>query len=317
MNIHFIEPLSKGISRTKNALFKPFDIGKWFTIGFAAFLAGLTNAGFPGSPGGNIQWHKTRFEWEDVFSFPQKAWEWLMNHPVWAVLIAIGVVLVFVFGIVLTWLSSRGKFMFLDNVIHDRSKVVAPWHEYRNEGNSLFLFNFIWGILSFGISIAYFVFCFMSIKGIYDRNGHAAMLILPVVLAVLGLVAIGIINLFFIVLLKDFVVPIMYRDRITTTNAIRKFLPLLLSHPFYFIGYELFLLCITILIGIGIIIAGCVTCCIGFIILAIPYIGVVVLLPISYTLRTYSIEFLEQFGPDFYIFPRPEAAPPEAQPVTE
>jgi len=36
-------------------------------------------------------------------------------------------------------LRSRGKFMFLDNVVHDRAEVSQPWQDFRRLGNSLFL----------------------------------------------------------------------------------------------------------------------------------------------------------------------------------
>ena len=52
-----------------------------------------------------------------------------------------------------------------------------------------------------------------------------------------------------------------------------------------------------------IITAGLLTCCIGFIFLIIPYIGSVIMLPVSVTFRSLSLEFLEQFGPDYKIFP--------------
>jgi hypothetical protein len=48
------------------------------------------------------------------------------------------------------------------------------------------------------------------------------------------------------------------------------------------------------------------TCCIGFLLLIIPYIGSVVLLPVFYTFRAFSIEFLEQYGEEFVLFPKPE-----------
>lgn len=50
MNISYSNPLSRGWDRMKKALFQPFDIGKWFTVGFTAFLAALVDGG---SPGGN------------------------------------------------------------------------------------------------------------------------------------------------------------------------------------------------------------------------------------------------------------------------
>jgi hypothetical protein len=68
-------------------------------------------------------------------------------------------------------------------------------------------------------------------------------------------------------------------------------------------------------IVLGIIVAGFLTCCIGFLILAIPYVGSVVLLPVSYLFRALSVEFLEQFGPEYVLFPATTSpAPPAPMP---
>jgi hypothetical protein len=56
---------------------------------------------------------------------------------------------------------------------------------------------------------------------------------------------------------------------------------------------------LTIAVVIIVLIAALATCCIGLILLMIPFINAVVLLPISYTYRAFSIEFLAQFGRDF------------------
>jgi hypothetical protein len=69
------------------------------------------------------------------------------------------------------------------------------------------------------------------------------------------------------------------------------------------------ILFLNILIVIGIVLVGLLTCCVGFVLLIIPYINAVVLLPISYTLRAFSVEFLQQFGPAYHFFPRTEAGP--------
>jgi len=55
-----------------------------------------------------------------------------------------------------------------------------------------------------------------------------------------------------------------------------------------------------------------VTCLIFFVLLMIPYISSVVLLPVSYTYRAYSLEFLAQFGPDYSLFPIPPPPPIES-----
>jgi hypothetical protein len=38
MTIRFMEPLGRAWQRMKQALFRPFDIHKWFVVGFNAFL---------------------------------------------------------------------------------------------------------------------------------------------------------------------------------------------------------------------------------------------------------------------------------------
>jgi len=41
------------------------------------------------------------------------------------------------------------------------------------------------------------------------------------------------------------------------------------------------------------------TCCIGLLLIMIPFVGSVILLPISYTFRAFSIEYFALFGDDF------------------
>jgi hypothetical protein len=312
VNIQYFEPLSRGFARMKKALFNPIDLKIWFVVGFTAFLSGLTDCGGNGGSGGK---GRGTVDWEEILYFPQRAWEWLAAHPVWATVIVFGAVLVFVLVILIAWCSSRGKFMFLDNVVHDRSQVVAPWNEYRTEGNSLFLWCLVLGAVVFVIVIGYLVQSFITLQGLYEGSEDLKALIVPAILMFLGLIAILLLNGFIKLLLSDFVVPIMYRDRITTLKAIQRFLPLFLSHLFYFLGYALFVLFVVMVVVIGIVIAGFVTCCVGFVLLAIPYINSIVLLPISYTIRAFSVEFLEQFGSEYRVFPKDNGTPPSAEPT--
>jgi hypothetical protein len=43
--ISVTEPLTLAYDRVKLILFQPFELGKWFTIGFCAWLAGLGERG--------------------------------------------------------------------------------------------------------------------------------------------------------------------------------------------------------------------------------------------------------------------------------
>lgn len=59
---------------------------------------------------------------------------------------------------------------------------------------------------------------------------------------------------------------------------------------------------------IGVVFAGLMTCCIGFFLLIIPYVGTVVTLPVWYTLRAFSLEYLAQFGEKYEVFSATESA---------
>jgi uncharacterized RDD family membrane protein YckC len=89
------------------------------------------------------------------------------------------------------------------------------------------------------------------------------------------------------------------------------FLKLFSRRAGHFLLYGIFIFVLIIMVVIAVIIFGFVTCCIGFLLLIIPYVGSVVLLPVSYTFRAFSVEFLEQFGEEFTIFPEEEVNPDE------
>ena len=306
MNIQYFEPLSRGFARMKKALFNPLDPKKWFVVGFTAFLSGLTDFGGGGGSGGKSS---SSVDWEDVLYFPEKASEWLADNPVWAIVIAVAAFFIVVLIILCTWWSARGKFMFLDNVVHDRSRVIAPWNEFKTEGNSLFFWSLALGAVVMVIAIGYIVECFISLRALYESGEGTGALIIPVILMILGFLLVMLVYGFVEMLLYDFVVPIMYRNRITTLTAIQQFLPLLFSQFFYFLGYGIFTLFVFIVLFIGIIVVGFATCCVGFLFLALPYINAVVLLPVLYTMRAFNVEFLEQFGSEYHIFPRDASAP--------
>lgn len=309
MNIQYIEPLSGGWNRMKKALFQPFDLAKWFVLGFTAFLAALLDGGGGGGGGNSNIGKRSNADFDDLFNFPGIAVQWLNDHPVWFTLIVIGVVILFVIGIILTWLSSRGKFMFLDNVVHNRAEVKKPWYEFAKEGNSLFLWRFVYGLIVFLLVIGSFIYAFMGFRTMYFDNLDFAEMIMSIIGLVFYFFILFVITGYISLFLDGFVVPLMYKHKISTTQAWGRFLPLMSRHLGHFILYGLFVFVLIILTVIAVIIFGFGTCCIGFLLLIIPYVGSVVFLPISVTFRAFSLEYLEQFGEEYQIFPRelPEA----------
>ena len=292
----------------KIALFKPFDLHKWFIIGFSAFLVRLTE----GPRGSGYSGWREDTSFREFHDFPNKAWEWLMSHPGWFIGIVFIVIFLIILGITLIWLSSRGTFMFLDNVVHDRAEIAKPWKRYRTEGNSLFLWRLCFALICIGLFTSYIIFFFTTAYHLYkDSYNEAVPVFLIVVMSflfILTAVFVGFISMF----LNNFVVPIMYKKNIKTTQAWSRFLSLLKRYPFHFILYGLILFLLAILSVIAVAVAGLLTCCVGFLLLIIPYIGTVITLPIWYTFRAFSLEFLAQFGPEYELFPPSGESPAKA-----
>ena len=93
-------------------------------------------------------------------------------------------------------------------------------------------------------------------------------------------------------------------------------LGLLSGHIGNFILYLLFQ--IVLGIGIGMIVLAVVlaTCCIAGCLLAIPYLGTVLLLPVLIFQRAYSLYYLAQYGPEYEVFGRTDLPPVEQLPPT-
>jgi len=299
MNPSIIEPINPAIERTKLILFQPFDLGKWLRLGFCAFLMSLgEGGGFPsgghggGSPGGEA-------DFEPVV-------EWVRENMTLIVTIAIAVVLFFfVLGLVITWLSSRGRFMFLDGVVRNRGAVVAPWREYRREGNSFFLFRVCLGFISLALVLLILGLCaLIALPDIQDRQfGGSTMA--AIIAAIVLFIPFGVVMGFIGTLLNDFVAPIMYLRRVTAMQGWREFhRSMFAGRTGRFILYFLFKIVIGMAVGALAMMTMCLTCCI----VAIPYVGTVILLPLLVFVQAYPLYFIEQFGPDWQIFDAKPAA---------
>src|SRR5262249_18422489 len=115
-------------------------------------------------------------------------------------------------------------------------------------------------------------------------------------------------------LTSSFVVPIMYRHDLSATAAWSRLLGLMGENVPSFGLFLLFVFGLLVLVGLGIVAVGLLTCCVGFLLLILPYVGSVLLLPVTLTLRALSLEFLAQFGPEWSVFPQAPPVVPAAPP---
>jgi hypothetical protein len=304
-NIELIIPTTRAYERMKRVLFEPFDIKKWFLLGFSAWLAALADGGGGGNglDGGNIE------NWDGSFD---GGWErWFHDNTLLAVAIIIGVCLIVLFilalVIALLWVSSRGKFMFLDNLVHDRTLISQPWKEFRQIANSLFIWRLLIGfgamLVIFGIGAG----AVLAIFALAKSSEIAMWVVIGVMLLVLLLLILAL--SYITVMLEEFVIPIMYKERIKTLPAVRRFLSLHGQHLPDFIIYFIWIILLWIGVMLGLVVLGLVTCCVGFLLMIIPYLGTVFLLPVAVFFRYLGPEFIRQYGPEFDILIEREPPP--------
>lgn len=299
MHVSVIEPVGPAVQRAQRMLFGPFVIEKWLGLGFCAFLANLASEGGAGgmnfSGFGNTGGAAPAGQgggFDDALESLRDYWPWIVLGALCVTSLFIAV------GMLLTWLSSRGQFMFIDGVARNRGGVVEPWREFRAEGNSLFFFRFWFGLATFFAFLLCAGLCALLAWPDVRAERFGPMALLALVLGVGSLVVLSIVAGCVRVFLLHFVAPIMYARRLRVGAAWSEFGRVMLrEYKGTLLLYLLFQIVLGMLIGILTVLATCATCCLA----AIPYLGTVILLPLHVFGRAYPIYFLEQFGPEWRI----------------
>lgn len=292
--VSVVDPLSRAIDWTTRVLFRPFDPGKWLVLGFCAWLAGLGERG----GGGSFNWHPSDGR-HDMRSGLRESWDWVLAHLV--PILIVGTVLVAVaiaLWLLCLWLSSRGKFMFLDGVVRNRAAVVAPWRRYGAAGNALFLFRVLLGLVGLALVVATLAAAGLLTWLRFEGDLSNPPFVFGLILLLSGLIATALAFSLVALVVNDFLVPLMYLRNGGVRASWGELMDLFSARPGPFILYFL------MRIVIGLIMAGLVllTCCLTCCCVMVPYVGTVILLPLAVFLRAYSVCFLGQFGPRYERF---------------
>jgi hypothetical protein len=311
--VSVIAPIQPAIERARRLLFQPFDLATWFTIGFCAWLAGLGQMRFTWInrrvplPGG-VQapsfssWHGASESWE---RFRDEA----MRNLAWVLPLAIALAcLIAVLGVLVVWLTSRGEFMFLHCVALGRAEVAVPWRQHARKARSLFLFRLVLGLIAAVVMLLLLATIGVFVFRVITRGAPPLQGWLPLIAAGLALFVVGIGFALVAKLTGDLVVPIMFQRGGTCRQAWSELLGLYAGRFHLLILYLLFQIVLALAIGAVVLIAVIATCCIAGCLLALPYLGTVLLLPVLVFQRAYSLYYLAQLGPRYDLFQT--AAPP-------
>jgi hypothetical protein len=309
MAVSYTLAVQQSWSRMVRMLFRPFRFETWFTLGFAAFLSEyLSHPGGGGSYNNQHGGWRVRHHGEIPPEVRHVAG--FLLHPAWGVLVIVALTVAVICLLLFVWVSCRGKFVFLDNLAREKAAIVAPWKRYGRLGNSLFAFWLTLTVLTVGVGLAISLPVLIPVLRAVDTGeGWPALIALIAVWWVMAIVPFALVVGCTYLFLEQFVVPIMYREGLGVLAAWGRFFSLFGRHAASFIGFALFYFVISVVFGMAVVVGGFATCCVGFLLLSIPYVGSVVLLPIEVTLRGLGPDFLAQLGPEWSIFAPAAGAP--------
>lgn len=326
VRIVFFEHVEGALDYMKGLLFRPFNAHVWFTLGVSGWLSMIGQTSFGSNFPTNF------FSGNEDFSGVAGVGDYILeNFATIVTIAAIASVFILALWAVLAWLSARGKFMFLDNLVYRRSLVSEPWRDFQAEGNSFFVWSFVFGLISTVVSLALaagaliagwslfrgyvpgdFLF-FDDILPLLPIDVAQAVFAATLLLFVVWLAVSG----FIYMSLEDFIIPIMYKRRIGASEAWRVYLPLVRTHSGAFLLYWFGKGLLGIAASFVILLAVVGTCCIYGCFLAFPYLNGVAMLPILVAFRWFSLLYLRQFGPDFDALSGPASASAPPPPVFE
>ncbi|HXT20823.1 MAG TPA: hypothetical protein VN923_08745 [Thermoanaerobaculia bacterium] len=287
----------------------PFRLDRWLPLGFVTFLDRCGRAGGGGTGGSRFGNSDNIFPGggpspEEAIS---TAKDWIGEHL--AVILAVGaivVVVMLVLAAVVLWLNSRGVFMYADNVASGRFDVARPWREHADRAWSYFGWSFgaslvaFFGVVALLVPIGFFVISLIRF------GAHPGPILGIIALALLFIVWAIALNLFSIVL-RDFAAPLQIALDVRCGRALGVAWGLVRANLGSFVIYVLLKIVFGIVTAITSLLAGCFTCCLGF----LPIIHHTLLQPLYYFERAWSLCLLRQAGYDLF----PAVPPPEPPPL--
>lgn len=268
--VNFGEIINSSANWTIAVLFKPFNFKKWMLLTLIALLAGSLSSGFNGCNfnyrhSDSAKTSKSTVESSPEASAPSRDKPLLPEEKA----VIIGVVAVCIFIVLLliilfSWLGGRFSFIFIEDVIKRDASVKVPFTANREIGNSYFLFNLSF-IFTYLILLGLIVFlCIMTCikSGIFNTDAPGAkqifqffLILLPYLLAAFILI---VITALIALVTKDFVLPIMFKDKIGIFRAWPKAFGILRRHIWDFVIY--------VFIKIGLAIGAAIVYMLAFII---------------------------------------------------
>ncbi len=160
MGWYSIDAVDRAFSRTRKALFEPFDFWKWAKLALIIFLLGGAGSNLGGNYGGSgTNYQAGSDEFEDIFpeidpgqipGFPfDGTWSDLnhMHIPAAAGIIIAGIVLLILLALIFSYISSVMEFVFVEALVKNKVLFWAYSKKFLGKGFYLLLIRFGIGLV--------------------------------------------------------------------------------------------------------------------------------------------------------------------------
>ncbi|MDB4934693.1 MAG: hypothetical protein JWP87_1665 [Labilithrix sp.] len=289
----------------KRLLFRPFSVGTWFSFGFIFFLQSCMEGGGGNSfnlPTGNHGGSGRGHDGDTgnnlaglVHDLLGSAGPGLPESGVLVMIVAIAVVVMIPLVILMLWLGTRGQMMAIRAVATGQPAIGEQWNATRDASGKLFKFQ----LAMTGLGLL--VFIPVGGAGLLAampviRDGAGIETVLPVLIGIGLLALIAMIPLLLVnAMARNFVAPIMLKHGLGAREGWKRFWAVGRGHVGGIFVFYLMRLLVSMGAGIVGIIAGFLTCCLGF----LPVLHQTLMAPYYVFERAWTLEVLASMSPDF------------------
>ncbi|NJK91344.1 MAG: hypothetical protein HC904_05620 [Blastochloris sp.] len=303
--IDYGQAFQRAADQTRLMLFSPFSLPKWFALALPAWLAGF----LVGDMGGNLNFNTGSDYSPRGQAMAQQALDFITRQSLffWLLVLALIALLACLFSLLMVFLGARGQFLLFDNTLHNRDAIKEPWKRYARPANEFTLWFYSLQLLSLILMFGFFALALAAFwPYLLSQQLPPTTFWLPWLLGFLALLLSFLPLSIFLFILRDFAVPLMARHSLTMPQALGRIWRLFRRHWLDFIVYTLIRTLMGFAFYIYALLAGCLTCCLGF----FPYLNSVVTLPYHIFRQTFVIDCLHRLDPDSPLWPEHKFPPP-------
>ena len=289
--------LSHAFVYMKEVLFRSSSIAHWFSLGFCLWISQMGSRGLSVNPPIRIKPDEMNSlaAFKGMVDESLKSLSTSLSDPEMLSGLAVTLLVSLAFAFLFLWLESRGIFMFLYRWYRPDASISEAWMQSRRNNRSFFLWRACYSLVMIFFSAGLSVFLWKAVAEPYLAAGCVWQQTIeqPLMIAGFGFLTLSLVGLAVKEILYDFVAPIMDAQDVGANEAWKAVFSLCNYHPLGVVGYFAVKAVCALAVAGGIGLLLVCTCCMAIIPLAMPFIGSVILLPVSFLFRGYSLFYLE------------------------